>query len=563
MRPTFAGIEIGKTGIFVSQYGLDVTGHNIANVDTKGYTRQRIVSTAYDPYASIGKTIPVNQALVGGGVRIQILDQIRVGYLDRKYRTEATNYSYWNKRAEGLTNLEAHFDNVREETSVSYALEQFFGAVKDIGSDTVGTATRTLLQENGANLAKQLNDIYESVMEMQGNHDTAVTASCTQVNIILKSIMELNKAIYQYEITGHPANDLRDKRNVLIDDLAEYVDIEYEEYPGQHDDTMFKLKIGGVTVVDHDQYSIIDFRQKANTIQNDSEAPDVSVPYWRTLLIKADEDISTHSSTLNPTDAAVAGGGRDVIKIDANEKVTNSIKGGELLAHMQLRDNMGSTELGVPVGIPYYIELMNNLARALYQEVNEVHRQGWTQPLDGAPSMTGVDFFGVQDVNGNYITITDISEVTAKNIALSSLVASSEFNVAASSSEIVIQGDPLELQAGNNENINSLYNVFLKKTINLSVGGNTVGVGSLDGYVASIRFQVGLGLNESKRNADNSNNLVTSAQNQRLSVSGVSLDEEMTQLIKYQHAYSGASRVITAMDEALDVLINRTGRVGL
>jgi len=118
-RSTFFGIEIGKTGITMSQLGLDVTGHNIANADTKGYTRQRLITTAYDPYSTIGRLLPVESAKVGGGAKIKILDQIRDRYLDIRFRAENTTNSYWTKRSQGLTYVEAYFDNVKDSTRCS------------------------------------------------------------------------------------------------------------------------------------------------------------------------------------------------------------------------------------------------------------------------------------------------------------------------------------------------------------------------------------------------------------------------------------------------------------
>ena len=88
MRSTFSGIEIGKSGIQYSQKGLDVTGHNIANVDTAGYTRQRLVGSAREPFGAIARYLPLEQGRVGAGVRVQILDQIRDSFLDRQFRSE-------------------------------------------------------------------------------------------------------------------------------------------------------------------------------------------------------------------------------------------------------------------------------------------------------------------------------------------------------------------------------------------------------------------------------------------------------------------------------------------
>jgi len=143
----------------------------------------------------------------------------------------------------------------------------------------------------------------------------------------------------------------------------------------------------------------------------------------------------------------------------------------------------------------------------------------------------------------------------------------SVYNIACSTKEIVKNGDPDELQRGNNENMNALYELFLKKNISIDVmiGGvpTTVDIGAFDSYATAIRFDVANTLSFAKKTTVNSDVLLTAAQNQRVSISGVSLDEEMINMVKYQHAYSGASRVITAMDDMLDRLINNTGRVGL
>ena len=543
MRATFFGLEIGKTGLTLSQLGLDVTGHNIANVDTRGYTRQRIVSTAYDPYATIGRALPVNQAHVGGGVRVKILDQIRSAYLDRRYRTENTVNSYWQKRTEGMRYLESYFDNVNEETSINYSIARFFQAMKVLAEDTVEGAPRTLLQTAGKDLAQQLNIIYQGLVDLQETQDKAVTVTVDQINRIADEIAQLNKAIYGFEITGHIANDLRDKRNDLLDELSGFIDIEYRDYPDGKGNTKFEVSIGGKVLVDH-------------------------VDTWKLGVTEMDNPISEFGTT-----------GRALVwepvwmKYDptTNEFIPDRakplvIKGGELKAYLDLRDGNGVD--GNSKGIPYYLEMMNNLARALIQEINAVHREGYNDhPVEG--STNGIDFFWAKDENGDYYTIdlndpANLDLVTAGNICLSKLVEDNAYNVACSSVQIVKKGEPHELQRGNNEIMNALYALFLKKDISLGDAlTDGVSIGSFDGYATSIRFDVGNTLNSSIKTSENSNTLTIAAENQRVSVSGVSLDEEMTNLIKYQHAYNGAARVITAMDDALDRLINGTGRVGL
>lgn len=759
MRSSFYGLEIGKSALTLSQLGLDVTGHNIANVDTKGYTRQRIISTAYDPFSTIGRALPVAQALIGAGVKVLIHDQIRSAYLDSRYRTQNSLTAYWQKRTEGLSYLESFFDNINEETSINFSVARFFEAVKIVAEDPVERAQRKLLQTAGLDLVQQLNTIYEGLIDLQESQNLAVKLTIEEINRIAGEVVELNKAIYGFEVTGQTALDLRDKRNVLLDDLSAIIPIEYREYPDGKGQSVLEVKIGGEILIDHAKQRELDIRETPNVIPG--EAP-VWEPIWKPKQVPVDgsecdvflymgskivpltldfatlgvdpsdpEQVSALVKEINAIatqfrkldvhyvsadaynddpslyphypfsgpDALAArmlifglngptrsltellgpnanfaidcdeGGDHAFISLDgdlnglifarskgcviSDERTyrvgysmpetqdgpvtTLLVTGGELKAYMDMRDSL---DVHTP-GIPYYIEMLNNLARAFVQEINRVHREGYTEDIFrpdflGLPdgSIQGVDFFGAKDENGNYIAFSlndfladpdfqaavneldtvllpdiinrilndpgdpywadlppldpadpdyaaqlvlavreiefnklyneslsqSIMLVTAKNICLSQAVQNSENNIACSTSLIVKHGTPEELQRGNNENMNLLYKLFEKNDIALMSGTN---IGSLDGYATSIRFDVGNTLSFAKKTADNYTVLTLAAENQRLAVAGVSLDEEMTELIKYQHSYNGAARVITAMDEMLDKLINGTGRVGL
>ena len=690
IRPTFFGIEIGKTGLTMSQLGLDVTGHNIANADTKGYTRQRLITTAYDPYSTIGRLLPVDDAKVGGGVKVKILDQIRDAYLDRRYRTENNVNAYWTKRTQGLTYVEAYFDNIREETSISTSVDALFRAMKVLAEDAVEGAPRTLLREAGKDLADHLNSVYASLVELQGLQNVAVKTTVGEINRIAREITDLNKSVYAYEVTGHLANDLKDKRNLLLDELSSLVAIEYREEPDGTGMTTLSVWIGteknagpdAIKLVDHEKYRELGVREVNNVIEGEPSVwetywlnkpdtgpwdvyftvgnkkigidlidpginadhanatarlnaivPDINsiavnisneritpgstgqtAKYWideLSKLVRGVEVDSAGAVRINGEVFVSAAGvlpvpWTNVCTIGGNIPKTFTTNNGELRAYIELRDSMDVNTQG----IPYYIEMLNNLARALVQEINMVHGTGWSDGTAG--SETGIDFFGAKDASGSYIplagqwqnsagtvilsldpangyydsssgppytyinpakevdaagkpvytyTVTNINDVTAKNLCMSAAVLASEFNIACSDVRIVKHGLPDELQRGNNKNMNELYKLFNKKDI--TINGSGVDIGSFDGYVTKIRFDVASTLSYAKKTFDSSTILTISVENQKKAVSDVSLDEEMTNMIKYQHAYSGASRVITAMDEALDVLINRTGRVGL
>ena len=537
-RASFFGLEIGRTGLTTAQFGLDVTGHNISNLDTEGYTRQRIVSTAYDPFSTIGRFAPISNATVGGGVRVQILDQIRSAYLDRRFRDESNMHAYYETRSQSLTYIQSFFDNVNEKTSINHSLSEFFKAMKIIAEDPVAGAPRTLMQTAGMDLVQQLNMIYDGLLDFQKIENRAVETKVDDINRITKNIAELNVAIYTFELTGIIANDLRDKRNLLMDQLSEFIDIEYNEYMDPYGHSMLEIRTAGGTLVDHDwpafptpPVDVLGVREVPNVLEGED-------PVWEVYWINSDEELDF-----------------------------NLIKGGQLKAHINMRDGLGGTVDSRDKGIPYYLEMINDLARALLQEVNEVHTQGWSDNPEG--SETGIHFFAIvigQDADGNDIIANiedpgDLHLVTARNITLSQMIRDSAYNIAASDKEIGRAGeaDPIELQRANNKNMLELYKIFEKTTI--TVDGRQIG--SLDEYATTIRFDVGKTLYTTNQSKETSRVLTLASLNQKTAIAGVSLDEEMVGLVRYNHAYNGAARVITAMDDALDRLINGTGRVGL
>ena len=192
------------------------------------------------------------------------------------------------------------------------------------------------------------------------------------------------------------------------------------------------------------------------------------------------------------------------------------------------------------MGIPYILDRLNTLARSMAKEFNDIHRTGHTKPDGATPSQTGVNFFAVPA--GGY------DDVTAGNFWLSAEILANVSNIAASSLEVT------DTMAGNNEIALELADLSLRKDLD--------DVGNFEEFLSSMTIELGI---ESAKSQTLSNSQIAIIDNlavRKESISGVSLDEEMVQMMTYQHAYAAASRVLTAIDEALDVLINRTGTVG-
>ncbi len=510
MRSTFFGLEIGKTGLMISQKALDVTGHNIANVNTAGYTRQRLITESIDPINSTFTLKPIEEGQVGAGVEVKILDQVRDSFLDRKFRTEQSIYSEWQTRTTGLSYVETLFDEVGD-VSLRTSIIDLFNSFDDMVQNSSDKEQRTNAKQTALTLIANFQHAYDSLQDLHAGQNTAVQTVVGQVNTITANIAELNEAIYIFERDGEPANDLKDKRNLLIDELSSLIDIEYDT----DEKGFFSLTTTAypnAVLVSHDESFEMTIREDINQYSDDP----LYIP-----------------QVIDPATGAA---------VDYNPG------GGELQGHMDLRDSQDPSH----PGLPYFLNQMNTLALALVQSVNEQHRAGFTHPSGGlldadGKSVSGINFF-TEPADPTTFTIDDLS--------LSAEIAqiNGEWNIASSSVAIDIT-EAENARAGNNENM-LLISALIDKT-------NIPGIdSSYNGFMTGLVLEVAKTLEHSKIMSETQYTTTLAVDNQRISISGVSLDEEMTHMIRYQHAYNGASRVITAMDECLETIISSMGLVG-
>jgi flagellar hook-associated protein 1 FlgK len=364
------------------------------------------------------------------------------------------------------------------------------------------------------------------------DQDEAVKVLVEKINTIADGLREINLSIYSYEMLGEPALDLRDKRNVMLDELSSLVDI---EYTGNAVGDTFTVTIGGEELVNHTTVTkLVAEPTKTNVITGE--------PNYEVNWDANGDGVGDYAITLT---------------------------GGELKAHIDLRDGMDADNKG----IAYYMDKLNTFTRAFVQEVNEQHRAGWTHPSNttdfGGPtagtSVTGVDFWDVPIGSGG---TPDISLVTAGNLKLSDIIKDDIYMIAAADKRVITDStiyDPAtNTFPGNNENMRLLYKHISDDAIKYTdpFTSTTIDIGTLPGYLAGTMLDFSVTLDHSKTLADIHDIQTHNVDNLRLSISSVSLDDEMVNMIKYQHAYEGSSRIITAMDEALDILINKMGLVG-
>ncbi len=497
MGSSFGSLEIPKTGLFLSREALEVIGHNIANADTEGYTRQRLVTQAIDPYANGSRFLGINTSRVGRGVETVRLDQIRSEYLDKEYRSESSDFGMWNTRTEELEYIEALFKEDTDST-ISKALSDFYDSLNELSMDPVGEEIRTNVQQNAINLAQTMNHYYNKLVDLQDTYNEKMSIVTGQINDYLTSIGEYNRQIYSYELSGQKANDLRDRRNLALDKLSELVNIEYEE----NTDGELQVSVEGVNLVDHINVTKIEARPDLTGIVSGQ-------PNYYEIYLEGTPTVFNFSS-------------------------------GDLRAYRDLRDGNSLDDFGVPK----MLDELNILARSLAEEFNTVNNAGYTIPHGATPSQTGVDLFDVPA--GGY------GDITAGNLDISAEFKASVYNIAASDQLV----DLSAINTQQNNNINALA------LLNLTTRNDLTTVGSFEKYLNSMIVKTAIETSHASKMSESQYYIISNVQNRRQSMSGVAVDEEMVEMIKFQHAYTAASRMITTIDEALDVLINKTGLVG-
>lgn len=587
MGSTFGSFEIAKTGLSVAMTNIDLTGHNITNANTIGYTRQRVISASIEPDSAAYLLGLVSNSKTGQGVQILDIQQLRSSYLDNQYRDLNSNYNYSKFRTESLKYVEGLFNSeLNQGEGLTGSIEDFYNALKNFCSDTTSEEYRTSVQQAALSLSENFNVVYEEMSDLWNDQNSSISTNVDAINSMAEQISGLNKAIADYERSGNSANDLRDQRNLLLDKLSGYVDITYAN--NTDNPSMVDVQIGGIDLVKGldsnkiglssaskntteidaitSQIAAINSQIEAGTLSEvDGKASiallvtdlgnyiDVSssdnadnsaltdISFNGVKLVSGNASVPVSTAAESNVNAWISLN-RNNLTLDGQELSieAGTLKSGQLFSNMEMISSDGSDEkLGV--GIPYYMNKLNSLSRSIAETINTIHSSGYTYPAGGAASVTGVNFFKVPtDASGK----PDYSMLTAGNFTISDEVRDSVWNIAGSSSEITDDST----HTGNSETAKSMY--------------DTIKDGKFTGELNALVSHLSTSLYTSKGIEKTKSSLLNSVETQRKSVSGVSVNEEATNLIVFQQSYNACARVLTTMDEMLDVLISNTGLVG-
>ena len=596
MASTFGSFEAAKSGLSVAMQQYNVTEQNISNVNTDGYTRQRILTSAKEPTSATYLIAQLSKTNIGQGVETKGIEQIRSTYLDQQYRNLNTGYTSSSTSSETLKYLEGLFDELDDNSSLSISINSFFSALNTFSSDTSSDSNRTNVQQQAKSMTESFRNVYEEMQSLRKNQNDNIKTTAQTINSLSQQIASINDLIARSEQTVGTATDLNDERNLLLDKLSGYVNITYS--PNAANGSMVDVKIGGQTLVNgktSNQLSVnslsdlggqiaqlnkdianaggvatvIAAKQAAiativtqmqsfstatiTTQANTANADRIDVLYNGVSLV-TDQTVASAETVAGGNVSTLADLSRNNLTVAGGTKPLSiekgTITGGQLYSNMIM---VTSTDAGNP-GIPFYMDQLNNLVRSMAQSINDIHQTGYTYPDGSTASKNDVIFFAVTPkldgfgnpiVSGGY-TQYDYSKLTAGAFDISNAIVKSIYNIAGSSSSVNLSSPTPD--TGNNV-------IALKLSKDLDNNGYYDKLNSIVDNLAITSKTAG-------NVTDTKESLLKSVDTQRHSISAVSLDEETTNLIIFQQAYNAATRVITTLDDMLNRMINNMGTTG-
>jgi flagellar hook-associated protein 1 FlgK len=624
MTSTFQGLEIGKRAITAHQQALNTTEHNLANMNTEGYSRQRVDFSAFQPIYLPGLEREETPGQIGQGVIIERIGRLRNELLDQQIVAHASTEGYWDARDPYIRQMEQIYHEVGD-TSIRGRLDQFWDGWQELANFPADIPPRTALAERGKTLIDAIQKNFKSLKGLQDMAEQDIRITTNKVNNLTGQIAGLNKDIQRIQAQGDNPNDLMDRRDLLTDQLSSLIDITVD----RRDPDEFMIHTAGMILV---QGGV----NREFTLRSTLGEEGYSQIYWK----------------------------------DTGQEIR--FRDGKLTALIELRD----------VTIQDEIRSLDNFTMNFMDLVNEIHRQAYD--LNG---VTGNDFFVerpyVANVNGDYdrngdgvfdssyifrINGTNALELNAQTglegaINLSGpdgnvevryyptdTVADIILRINSSGAEVAarlnregmlqLKGTPAEgwenpdfvirhvedsgfflegyagllnargpdgafdwggpdavnaLRGGSNDyavaptahpsgwiEINPL---ILRDVTNIAAGvgengrsanpgngeaavaisalrHNRVMIGknmTFDEYFADTVGRVGALGEQSGTQRETNNITMKELKEQRQSVAGVNINEELADMLRYQHGFNAASRFITTINAMLDTIINRMG----
>lgn len=571
---SLGGLYIGVSGLNVSQAALNITSHNLANVDTKGFVRQQAVLTDFN-YINFGQS-HLTTFQQGLGADFATVKQVRDEFLDKAYREEMGRQAFYESQFQAVQEIEGLFGEL-EGVAFQDTLEEYWVSLQELVKEPDNIVARSSLIQTAVTFVERAENIFHQLKDYQINLNTQITNQVKRINEIGDNIKELNIKIRHYESSGvEKANDLRDQRNTLIDELGKMAKITYYETPNG----VINVNLEGVTFVNEDRV----FKMSTDKVD---ATTDMLKPVWvehgnvevfnldRVPSSREETDIGSLKGLLlargqkqaNYTDLPVRSrfeteGAYQAALQRYNNEIESSVittvqAQFDQLIHgivttvndilspnkvVNLTDGSKVTildEANAPVGM----DAARTMGEGLF---NRKSMDRYTEPQDieiinemGEVETITARIYIEEDPSDNYSLYTvgeiEVNRNIMQNyslIPLSSNLGSGDYDISSAQKLLTKWQDTFSTLSPNTltkYNFNDYYTAFISEIANRGEQLNTI--------------------------SENQATMVVSIDNQRMAVTGVSSDEELSNLIKFQHSYNAAARYVNVVSEMLEHII--------
>lgn len=578
MRATFSGFNTALSALQANQKRLDIIGQNLANMNTPGYSRQQLETSSLGYTGPIAHYLNGSQTSVGYGVSMNTVSQIRNPYLDVQYRAQMSRASYTDSMQSSLDSLsrvldESSTDGVRQALADIQSHLTEMQKSDNINDPVYESELRSRMQSltNLLNSsANQIDTARKNEFDKLNGQGTSEQGSVQKVNDLLRQIGDLNLQIKQSQIMGQQSLEMTDQRNVLIDELSSYVPIDVSYFKDADHSGIYEYTHkgpDGKPVLGPDGKPVTEIRDRM--YEYDSQGNVIGKKTWpddlkvdlvftdnkgnpqRLTLINGTEGGKgknygsvemTGGSRTDPDKAAITftGAAGSLAKPPASTVASaadSQFKDGAIQASLDMlgKAGTGGTVTGTTTvddvrGYAFYMNKLDSLAETFANIINGINKDG----IQGNPAV---------NTDPYHLLVNKTKpgdKITAANIGISSEWTNGSTHIGTMEGTDTVHNMLESMQKSQAGLGNKSFTDFIINTSTILANDSSANTNSLKTDVT----------------------VLNGVQNSRDSVSGISMDEEASNMMNSLSAYNAASRLMTALDEALNTLINSTGLVG-
>lgn len=531
----FGSLYVGASGLQTSQNALNTTAHNMSNVDTTGYTRQQILfgTRSYNTLSVSASAVSYQQ--YGLGVYYSQVRQVRDVFLDQTYRKESGRGSFYDKNTQVIEEMEDLFGEF-QGVEFSKALDNLWTSIQELSKDPCKLTNQGLFVSRAEEFIDRAALVYKGLSDQQDNLNKQVKNNVEKINAYGETLVNINKQIMKLEAGDiEHANDLRDKRNQIIDELSKMGEITYDE-------DMYgvvTMKFEGVDFVKSDSVNKLKLYEDKET--------GFYTPYWAQLATykkgaDGQPELDLESCRLyDPTQKISAD-----LNTDIGSMRAILLARGEKRATYHDMEDADSYNENIAQSLLMNIQAeFDQMVNKIVTVINDVLRQA-------AESEPDTDY--MKDENGDPYQLFE--------------VVSNDPDVGFTIGNIVLNDDlkreparlSFRLKDGNEDETTMKKLVDALSEESYSLNPNLQTKTSLVKYYSNLVIQISNTGEANREIAEYQANTINETFSAREQVVGVSSDEEMEFMIKFQNAYNASSRYINVINEMMEHILNTLGR---